>query len=199
MLQNAYLLAKIGADTAENEQHFAKILPTDALWRLRRAFRGPLSRPRAPGSPRGAAPRRRRGSSSAGAGWRWGCGSLRLGVRVWQNWQKLANFANFSKFSKFSKPTRLSSWNFWNLAKFCKFYDICKCFTEFLQKLLNFQTIFCENFEIAAVRKDANLVELEKCCQTHIFLQNFVLIQPRTSPPKNCKILPVLLTLTPNP
>ena len=24
-------LAKIGADTAENEQHFAEILPTDAL------------------------------------------------------------------------------------------------------------------------------------------------------------------------
>ena len=36
MLQNAYFLAKIGADTAENEQHFAEILPTDALWRLRR-------------------------------------------------------------------------------------------------------------------------------------------------------------------
>ena len=34
MLQNAYLVAKIGADTAENEQHFAEILPTDALWRL---------------------------------------------------------------------------------------------------------------------------------------------------------------------
>ena len=33
MLQNAYFLAKIGADTAENEQHFAEILPTDALWR----------------------------------------------------------------------------------------------------------------------------------------------------------------------
>ena len=30
MLQNAYFLAKIGADTAENEQHFADILPTDA-------------------------------------------------------------------------------------------------------------------------------------------------------------------------
>ena len=29
MLQNAYFLAKIGADTAENEQHFAEILPTD--------------------------------------------------------------------------------------------------------------------------------------------------------------------------
>ena len=27
MLQNAYLLAKIGADTAENEQHFSEILP----------------------------------------------------------------------------------------------------------------------------------------------------------------------------
>ena len=27
MLQNSYLLAKIGADTAENEQHFAEILP----------------------------------------------------------------------------------------------------------------------------------------------------------------------------
>ena len=35
MLLNAYFLAKIGADTAENEQHFAEILPTDALWRLR--------------------------------------------------------------------------------------------------------------------------------------------------------------------
>ena len=27
MQQNAYLLAKIGADTAESEQHFAEILP----------------------------------------------------------------------------------------------------------------------------------------------------------------------------
>ena len=27
MLQNAYFLAKIGADTAENEQNFAEILP----------------------------------------------------------------------------------------------------------------------------------------------------------------------------
>ena len=40
------------------------------------------------------------------------------------------------------------------------------------------------------MQKDANLVELEKCCQTHISLQNFVLIQPRTSPPKICKICP---------
>ena len=27
MLQNSFCLAKIGADTAENEQHFAEILP----------------------------------------------------------------------------------------------------------------------------------------------------------------------------
>ena len=27
MLENAYLLAKVGADTAENEQHFAEISP----------------------------------------------------------------------------------------------------------------------------------------------------------------------------
>ena len=40
MLQNAYFLAKIGADTAENEQHFAEILPTDALWRLHRGVTG---------------------------------------------------------------------------------------------------------------------------------------------------------------
>ena len=37
------------------------------------------------------------------------------------------------------------------------------------------------------MQKDANLAELEKCFQTHIFLQNFVLIQPRTSSPKICK------------
>ena len=29
MLKNAYFLAKIGADTAENEQQFAEILPID--------------------------------------------------------------------------------------------------------------------------------------------------------------------------
>ena len=46
--------------------------------------------------------------------------------------------------------------------------------------------------------KCARLVKLEKYCQTHIFLQKFVLIQPRTSPPKICKLLPILLTLTPS-
>ena len=36
MLQNAYFLAKIGADTAENEQHFAEFLP-----KIGRADRAP--------------------------------------------------------------------------------------------------------------------------------------------------------------
>ena len=65
---------------------------------------------------------------------------------------------------------------------------ICKNLLKFHGNCCFFKPIFCENFEIAAVQKDANLVELEKCCRTHIFLQNFVLIQPRTSPPKICKI-----------
>ena len=34
MLQNAYFLAKIGADTAENEQHFAEILPKTGKCRV---------------------------------------------------------------------------------------------------------------------------------------------------------------------
>ena len=34
------------------------------------------------------------------------------------------------------------------------------------------------------MQKYADLVELEKCCQTHIFSQKFVLIQPRTGPLK---------------
>ena len=73
---------------------------------------------------------------------------------------------------------------------FQKISRICQNLRKFSEILRNsqfFKPIFCENFEIAAVQKDANLVELEKCCQTHILLQNFVLIQPRTSPPKFCK------------
>ena len=37
MLSNAYLLAKIGADTAENEQHFAENLPIGRRAAFRRA------------------------------------------------------------------------------------------------------------------------------------------------------------------
>ena len=40
MLQNAYFLAKIGADTAENEQHFAEIWASMCAWRPLRSVPG---------------------------------------------------------------------------------------------------------------------------------------------------------------
>ena len=58
MLQNAYSLAKIGADTAENEQHFAEILPIGR----RVADHGPPTR----GRPGSGAPRIGEGSTSRG-------------------------------------------------------------------------------------------------------------------------------------
>ena len=58
MLQNAYFLAKIGADTAENEQHFAEILPKTGNYptrvpgrRRRRRRRRRLRRRRGRGRP----------------------------------------------------------------------------------------------------------------------------------------------------
>ena len=52
VLQNAYFLAKIGADTAENEQHFAEILPKIGNYPSGRSTspRGPQGRPTAPWS-----------------------------------------------------------------------------------------------------------------------------------------------------
>ena len=64
MLQNAYFVAKIGADTAENEQHFAEILPIG-----RRVADRPTSPP-------GAAPRAAVGVPVA---WREGPAEYSLG------------------------------------------------------------------------------------------------------------------------
>ena len=52
MLTNAYLLAKIGADTAETEQHVAEILPQIGNY------------PTGPASQEGVLERRRLGSGS---------------------------------------------------------------------------------------------------------------------------------------
>ena len=62
MLQNAYLVAKIGADTAENEQHFAEILPKTGNYPT-----GPTASPtrRGAGAPDGAAPGRLRADAGA--------------------------------------------------------------------------------------------------------------------------------------
>ena len=50
MLQNAYFLAKIGADTAENAQHFAENLPKIGNYPTR------TLKPPSPREPRPAAP-----------------------------------------------------------------------------------------------------------------------------------------------
>ena len=71
-----------------------------------------------------------------------------------------------------------------NFAKFLTFAFFKFFLLKFHRNCWFFKPIFCENFEIAAVQKDANLVELEKCCRTHIDLQNLASIQPRTSPLK---------------
>ncbi len=48
MLQNAYLLAKIGADTAENERSFAENLPKIGNYGLFRRADAPGSEPPRP-------------------------------------------------------------------------------------------------------------------------------------------------------
>ena len=54
MLQNAYSLAKIGADTAENEQHFAEICQFAPRPPHRRAHEG--LQPAGPAADRAAVP-----------------------------------------------------------------------------------------------------------------------------------------------
>ena len=64
----------------------------------------------------------------------------------------------------FAKVPRFSR-NFTNIADFSNRY-------------------FAKMFEFGAVRKCANIVAIEKCCQSHVYLQKSASIQPRTSPPK---------------
>ena len=98
--------------------------------------------------------------------------------------QENTRFAAFFKIYQIIKLKFLKSGIILQILRHLQFFWL-----KFHENCCFFKPIFCENFEIAAVQKDANLVELEKCCQTHIFLQKFVLIQPRTSPLKICKIL----------
>ena len=68
MLQNACLLAKIGADTAENERNFAGHLPTIGTYPTGPLPPGPLSPTATPrrSGPRGAGGRPRRGAPRLG-------------------------------------------------------------------------------------------------------------------------------------
>ena len=76
------------------------------------------------------------------------------------------------RFAAFFKIYQILKLTFLKFDKFCKF-EILRHLQLFLLKFhencCSFKPIFCENFEIAAVQKDANLVELKKCCRTHVF------------------------------
>ena len=99
MLQNAYLLAKIGADTAENEQHFAEILPKTGNYPT-----GPTSMT--------AHPDARGGLRRAGAG----RGPL----------QALHGLREEGRVSKISKIGKLIFANFWRARSRLYQNEICK-------------------------------------------------------------------------
>ena len=80
----------------------------------------------------------------------------------------------------------------WNLALFFSNFATFAKLCWIVMKISDFHTYFCENVETAAVQKygrriNVNLVELEnavkRISKIIIFLQNFVLIQPRMSTP----------------
>ena len=90
MLQNAYFLAKIGADTAENEQHFADV----ARFRITG-----WPRTRASAARRGGPARPRRPPPAPRPGPRQRCATLRgAAERELQEGAKLAKLANFANF-----------------------------------------------------------------------------------------------------
>ena len=67
---------------------------------------------------------------------------------------------------------------------FSNFAKILLKFAEILQKIWH-------NFEVAELCKGVHCVDLGESFQTHNFLQNFVSIQPRTSPVKFARPLAV--------
>ena len=91
MLQNAYFLAKIGADTAENERKFAENLPKIGWWQLASG-----RRPRTPARSLRTRASRRRARASRGARTR-----ARRGPRTRRRGAKAANLAKLTKFAEF--------------------------------------------------------------------------------------------------
>ena len=91
MLQNAYLLAKIGADTAENERNFAEFLPKigNSPKGSCPARRPPAGRAR-PAPPRGGSPLNR---ARGGCFPRVGFGSVEADFAIkGVIWKRLASF-----------------------------------------------------------------------------------------------------------
>ena len=125
MLQNAYFLAKIGADTAENEQHFAIFCRNFAN---RRSLTSP--------------PRSCRASGHEGRVRETGCEVLLLGRLAVRDAEPQAQFTRFTAKNAFSKNAFFENFaNFWRarsrlyqneilqenmrLTAFCKLYVIC--------------------------------------------------------------------------
>ena len=134
MLQNAYFLAKIGADTSENEQHFAQILPKLGNY---------------PTGPPGRCSARREVENGKENG------DVRSGVDVRE--RRLAKFrqnvARFRlyrlrflqenmRFAAFFKIYQILKLTFLKFGKFCRFSSIYKIVAEFARKLLIFETDF---------------------------------------------------------
>ena len=100
-------------------------------------------------------------------------------------------------FHHFSRSTRLShlctarDWKIsakirQTFSHFC-FFFFCKnrFFSSYnLAEMWKSLTNFCRDFQSRVVQRCDNLVDLEKCWKTTIYLQRSVPIQPRTSPVK---------------
>ena len=179
MLQNAYFLAKIGADTAENEQHFAEILPTDAA---------KLSHPA--GRSRKMHFRKMHFSKNAffeKCIFRKFCKFLAgsfsaVSKRIFA--RKYAFDSIFQALQDLHLFAPLKSQNFRKKNRFEKtaiFREISAKKLQMSQILQNFVNL--QRFQLE------NLVDFEKCCKTHIFLQKSEPIQPKTSNilPKFCQ------------
>ena len=85
MLKNAYLLAKIGADTAENEQHFAESFAIGSNRDPRASTPAPRRRGRRPTPPSRRRARRR---------WPW------PGLKIWGTTTDHGTFAKLEKLAK---------------------------------------------------------------------------------------------------
>ena len=189
MLQNAYFLAKIGADTAENEQHFAEIcqkLATTLRVRGDRAHAGSGSRDRANGAP-------------ARVCWTWA--ALIAPVDPWGGGGSISAYQptvspKFQeiRFKKNSKNVNfVQNSKIWNVSRNSGNFSFksmriwlkrCKLLQNVQQNQRNIWRKFAEMLRSERCKKHVNLVDLVKSFPTNIFLQNLASIQKRRSPIK---------------
>ena len=137
MLQNAYFLAKIGADTAENEQHFAEILPKTGNY--------PTGQHQSTSTGSGQAARQ----AAQPAGQPWGSCQLLANFR-----QNVARFRLYRhrflqenmRFAAFFKIYQILKLKFLKFDKILQILRHLQFFAEISRKLLFFQTDFLRKF-----------------------------------------------------